>query len=167
MQRYRQAAVITLSDGVYYGHREDESGSTLSELLKAAAFDVVHRVVLPDIQATIAQSLGDMCGAGIRLIATTGGTGLGPRDVTPEATRSVIEREIPGMAEAMRYISMQKTPFAMTSRQVVGVNNQTLIVNFPGSPKAVRECFEVVQPVLHHVLDLIEGNTTHNDSEKR
>lgn len=163
--KLRTAAVVTLSDGVHYGKREDDSGRTLSALLTDALFDIVQRVVLPDVEPMIAQSLRGMCATGIRLIATTGGTGLGPRDVTPDATKSVIEREIPGMAEAMRAASIQKTPYAMTSRQVVGVKDQTLIVNLPGSPKAVRECFEVVRPVLHHVLDLIEGNTSHDDSQ--
>lgn len=159
----RKAIVMTLSDGAHYGTRSDESGQILAGLLQENGFDVVECVVLPDVRVMIVQTLDGYCAAtGIHLIATTGGTGLGPRDVTPEATRDVIDKEIPGMAEAMRLATLTKTPFAMTSRQVVGVRRQTLIVNFPGSPKAVTECFDVVKPVLHHVIDLISGNTSHD-----
>ncbi|WP_436664151.1 MogA/MoaB family molybdenum cofactor biosynthesis protein [Alicyclobacillus acidoterrestris] len=156
------AAVITLSDGAHYGTREDKGGPLLAARLRDEAFDVIHTQILPDDKAAIVQCLTHLCDTlKVDVIATTGGTGLGPRDVTPEATSEVIQRTIPGMAEAMRMRTLEKTPFAMTSRQVVGVRNQTLIINFPGSPKGVDECFEVIQPVLHHVVQLLHGHTAH------
>ncbi|WAH37668.1 MogA/MoaB family molybdenum cofactor biosynthesis protein [Alicyclobacillus dauci] len=158
----RKAVVITVSDGVHSGSREDKSGDLLAQLVETAGFTVAEREVLPDVQAMLVAAFQRHAATpGVDLVVTTGGTGLGPRDVTPEATLGVIERQIPGMAEAMRAKSIEKTPLAMTSRQVVGVRGTTLIVNFPGSPKAVAQCFEVVEPVLHHVIDLIHGNTEH------
>lgn len=158
----RYAVVITASDQSYRHERDDTSGPTLVQLLTTTGFDVIASEILPDERELLAATLRKYAmQPEIHVVATTGGTGLGPRDVTPEATLDVIERVIPGMAEAMRMKSLAQTPFAMTSRQVAGLCHGTLIINFPGSPKAVTECFEVVRPVLHHVLDLAAGNTDH------
>lgn len=157
-----KAVVITASDSVHEGSRNNVSGDTLVKLLLDEGFDVVASDALPDERALLTRLMKSYAAQpDVRLIVTTGGTGLGPRDVTPEATRDVIDREIPGMAEAMRMKTLEKTPFAMTSRQVVGACGHTLIINFPGSPKAVAECFDIVRPVLHHVLQLLAGHTRH------
>ncbi|GLV13066.1 molybdenum cofactor biosynthesis protein [Alicyclobacillus hesperidum] len=160
MNPYR-AAVLTVSDSSAEGRRQDTSGPLLAGLLSELGFVVTSQTVVPDERSQIADVLRQHVEAGVAVVATTGGTGLGPRDVTPEATRDVIEREIPGIAEAMRAETLQKTPFAMTSRQVAGSAGRTLIVNFPGSAKAVEECFAVVRPVLKHVVDLLMGHTEH------
>ncbi|WDL98720.1 MogA/MoaB family molybdenum cofactor biosynthesis protein [Alicyclobacillus sp. ALC3] len=161
-QRVHTAAVITLSDGAHHGTRVDKSGDLLEQKLASAGYEVVVRRVLPDERAELAALLRSLADDhGVRLVVTTGGTGLGPRDVTPDATRDVIDREVPGMAEAMRMESLKKTPFAMTSRQVVGTRGQTLIVNLPGSPKAVDECLDVIIRVIPHTLDLLAGKTEH------
>lgn len=161
----RVAAVVTVSDSASSGHRQDTSGQTLQALLESHGFKVGYREVVPDERQLIRSVLERLCSMrDVHLVVTTGGTGIGPRDVTPEATRDVVERELPGMAEAMRMESLKKTPFAMTSRQVVGVCQTTLIINLPGSPKAVEECFDVVRPVLNHVVDLVHGRTQHKGS---
>lgn len=149
-------AVLTVSDGVAHGQREDRSGAVLSDLL-ATIGDVVARDVVPDDRHRIATALLGYCDQGIDVVATTGGTGLGPRDVTPEATRAVIEREVPGIAEAMRAATLAKTPMAMLSRAVCGVRGRTLILNLPGSPKGVQECLEVALPVLPHAVSILAG----------
>lgn len=155
------AAVLTVSDRSAAGETEDRSGPLLAELLTAAGFAVGERAVVPDERDRIAAQLRAWADSGrVRLICTTGGTGLAPRDVTPEATRAVLEREAPGIAEAMRAASLTQTPLAMLSRATAGVRGATLIVNLPGSPKAVRECFAVVAPVLRHALELIAGETS-------
>ncbi len=162
MTDLRRAAVITMSDGVTHGIRLDKSGALLADLATAAGFSVTIQTVVPDEFDEITALLIDLCdNRRADLVLTTGGTGLGPRDVTPEATTAVISRMIPGIAEAMRAEGLKKTPMAMSSRQIAGVRNQTLIVNFPGSPKAVQEGFSVVSPVLHHILDLVSGHTEH------
>ncbi|MEK7873890.1 MAG: MogA/MoaB family molybdenum cofactor biosynthesis protein [Chloroflexota bacterium] len=120
----------------------------------------VRYAIVPDERERIAEVLREWADSGqVDLILTTGGTGLGPRDVTPEATRDVLDREAPGLAEAMRADTLKKTPFAMISRQVAGARGRCLIVNLPGSPKAVRECLEVVLPVLPHAVELLRGDT--------
>jgi molybdenum cofactor synthesis domain-containing protein len=149
-------AVLTVSDGVARGEREDVSGATLAEML-APLGEVTARRVVPDDRSEVAATLRSLCETGVDLIATTGGTGLGPRDVTPEATRDVLEREAPGLAEAMRAATLSKTPMAMLSRATAGVCGRTLILNLPGSPNGVRECLEVVLPVLSHAAEILRG----------
>ncbi|MGI8916367.1 MAG: MogA/MoaB family molybdenum cofactor biosynthesis protein [Chloroflexota bacterium] len=152
------AAVLTISDRASTGETEDRSGPLLLELLGAAGFRVVATTILPDERTEIGDRLRTWADRDrVALICTTGGTGLAPRDVTPEATRDILEREAPGIAEAMRLASLPITPLAMLSRAVAGVRRQTLIVNLPGSPKAVRECFAIIAPVLRHAVELIEG----------
>ena len=163
-----RAAVITASDRGAAGLRPiDASGDKLAELLGAADYQVVERHLLPDDRGGIAALLARLAdGGGVDLILTTGGTGLSPRDVTPEATLAVAERLVPGLAEAMRAASLAKTPMAMLSRAVAAVRGRTLIVNLPGSPKAVAECWEVIAPVLPHGLALLTdgGRGQHGES---
>ena len=157
-----RAAVITVSDACSRGEREDDSGAALVELLEASGAEVVETGILSDDLGPLVQRLEEIARrSDINLILTTGGTGLGPRDNTPEATREVIEREAPGIAEAIRAESLKATPMAMISRGVAGVASGKLIINLPGSPKAVKESFAVIQPVLGHAVDLLAGKTRH------
>ncbi len=151
-----RAAVLTVSDGVHHGTREDRSGDTLTELLQADGFEVERRVV-PDEPDAIASAIAELAG-GVSLVLTTGGTGFTPRDVTPEATRSVIEREAPGIAEAIRADARTKTPHALLSRGVAGLRGATLVVNLPGSPGGCRDGFDVLRPALVHGLELAAGD---------
>lgn len=156
----RRAAVVTASDGVASGHRQDGSGDAVSEQLAAAGFTVVERVVVPDDRATIADRLRSLVDDGkLALIAITGGTGFGPRDVTPEATRDVVERDAPGLAEAMRASGRARTPMADLSRGVCGVRGTTLLIDLPGSPRGATESLEAVLALLPHALDLLAGDT--------
>ncbi len=127
------------------------------ELIESLGFELSERVVVPDEQAEIAAQLTKWVEMGIDLICTTGGTGVSERDVTPEATREVIEQEIPGMAEAMRAGSLDKTPFAMISRALAGVAGRTLIINLPGNPKGVTETLEILLPVIPHTVEVLKG----------
>lgn len=157
-----RAAVITASDACSRGERADDSGAALVELLSASGAEVVETRILADDLGPLVQVLNEFSQrADINLIITTGGTGLGPRDNTPEATLQVIEREVPGIAEAIRAESLPATRMAMISRGVAGVASGTLIINLPGSPKAVRESFAVIEPVLAHAVDLLAGKTRH------
>lgn len=150
------AAAITVSDRSFRGERPDASGPVLKALLESAGATVVKTAIVPDEPALIAAVLRQLADeGGCELIVTTGGTGLSPRDTTPEATCQVIDKRLPGMEEALRQESLKKTPFAMLSRGIVGTRGRTLIMNFPGSPKAVKECFAMVQPVLGHAVKLL------------
>jgi molybdenum cofactor synthesis domain-containing protein len=153
------AAVLTVSDGVHAGVRDDTSGDTLEELLREDGFDVTRRVVADDTSA-IASALEELAGAGALLILTTGGTGFAPRDVTPEATRSVIEREAPGIAEAIRADAIARTPHALLSRGVAGLRGSTVVVNLPGSPGGCRDGFSVIRPALRHGIELAAGDAS-------
>jgi len=151
--------ILTSSDLGARSQREDTSGQRIRDLLAAAGFEVLCYEVVPDEQATLEERLRHWADeGGLDLIVTTGGTGLTSRDVTPEATRAVVDREVPGMAEAMRIQTLKHTPFAMISRAVVGVRGRTLIINLPGSPKAVQECLEVVLPAIPHALEMLREN---------
>ena len=157
------AKVLTVSDGVFHGFRDDTGGRGLAAHLITNGYDVVDHRVVEDGVESVAEALRDMSDAFEGLIVTTGGTGFAPRDNTPEATRAVIEREAPGLAEAMRAETARKTPLAYLSRGVCGIRHGTLIVNLPGSPRGVQECFEVLRPLLPHAINLIGGQTRHGE----
>jgi molybdopterin adenylyltransferase len=154
------AAVVTVSDGVRAGTRHDDSGDAVAGLLEAAGFDVVQRAVVSDEREEIEEALRDLTRIA-DLVVTSGGTGFGPRDVTPEATRAVIHREAPGLAELMRTAGTQSTPMAALSRGVAGIIGRSLVVNVPGSPRGATESLEAVLPVVSHALDTLAGRTEH------
>lgn len=150
-----KAAVITASDKGAQGLREDLSGPCIKKILEEANYEVVSVDILPDDRNLIADKLIELSDRKIPLILTTGGTGFAPRDNTPEATRDVIEKETPGISEAIRAESLKITPRAMLSRAVSGIRKQSLIINLPGSPKAVRECLDFILPTLEHGLNIM------------
>jgi molybdopterin adenylyltransferase len=152
-----RAAVLTVSDGVSEGTREDTSGDLLEELLVGDGFEV-ERQVVPDERDAIADALVALSD-NVQVVLTTGGTGLAPRDVTPEATMQVLDRAAPGIAEALRADSIAKTPHGLLSRGIAGVRGTTLVVNLPGSPGGCRDGFAVVRPALRHALQLLAGDT--------
>ena len=156
-----KTAVVICSDKGAQGEREDRSGMLLAQRFTDAGFQVTSRTIVPDEREEIAALLKMLCDVDKNtLILTTGGTGLSPRDVTPEATLSVIEKRVPGIEEALRAYSMSKTDKAMLSRSVCGIRGQTLIINMPGSPKAVRECLEFILPSLAHGLEILTGRAS-------
>lgn len=152
-----RARVITVSDRSHGGLRHDESGPLLSELLGGLGFAAVHVVVVPDELPEIESAMRAAIDEGMDLVATTGGTGFAPRDVTPEATRRVIDREAPGLAEALRMFNRDKVPTTILSRAVAGVAGSTIVVNLPGSPSGVRDGVSVLEPVIGHAITQLRG----------
>lgn len=158
-----KAAVVTVSDTRH--ETDDLSGTTLVGLLLESGIKVVEKIIVRDEFAEIRKTLLEMSAKPeIDLIFTCGGTGLAARDVTPEATLAVIEKQVPGLAEAMRMKTRNQTPTAILSRSVCGIRGRCLIINLPGSPKAVKECYEIIKPVLKHSVNLLTGNTRHSEN---
>ena len=153
------AIVLTISDT--RTNSDDVSGDILVKVLKQNGISVLDKIIVDDDFENIKKTLDSLTKSEANLILTTGGTGFAERDNTPEATLSIIEKETRGISEALRFETLKKTPFAMLSRGVSGICKGTLIINFPGSPKAVSECFEVIKPILPHAIGLLEGNTKH------
>lgn len=159
-----QAAVVTISDKGYTGQREDVSGPLLADLVGEMGAEVVRRKIVPDEREEIVRLLVSLADEiEVDLVVTTGGTGVTPRDVTPEATKAVIEREMPGLAEVLRFEGYRQTPLAVISRGIAGIRGRTLIVNLPGSPNAVRDGMETLSPILPHTIQMIRGEDTEHD----
>ena len=154
------AGVLTVSDKGSRGERVDESGKVIKEVLVSLGAGEIKYGIVPDERQAISGKLREWSDAGVDLVLTTGGTGLTPRDVTPEATLDVLDRVAPGFAEAMRAYGMKQTPQAMLSRAVSGVRKKTLIINMPGSPKAVKECLEAISPALPHAIETVRGQAS-------
>ena len=155
-----RVAILTSSDTGYAGQREDKSGPVIREMVEPAGYEVVYQKIWPDDREILEREMTMICDGGLAdLILTTGGTGFSPRDIMPEATLAVTERAVPGIPEAMRYYSLQITGRAMLSRAAAGIRKRTLIVNMPGSPKAVRECLEYILPHLGHGLEILLEQT--------
>lgn len=152
--------ILTISDRGARGEYEDRSGPLIAQILAAnTSWQISHKAIIPDEFEVIVQTLEQWCDEEVNLLLTTGGTGFAPRDITPEATKQVIERETPGIVEALRMESLKITRHAMLSRAVAGIRGQTLIINMPGNPKAVKENLDVLLPVLPHALELLMGGT--------
>jgi molybdenum cofactor synthesis domain-containing protein len=173
-----RAAVVTISDKGYTGQREDVSGPLLARLLRDMGAEVVRQTIVPDEREEIVRllvTLADEAPSGVAtgeavpeemaldLVVTTGGTGVTPRDVTPEATKAVVQREMPGLSEALRFTGYRKTPLAVISRGVAGIRGRTLIINLPGSPNAVLDGMETLAPILPHLVKMIRGQDTEHD----
>ena len=160
MDKFR-VAVITSSDSGFAGQREDKSGPVIVDFVTNAGFEVVHTILLPDDKLMLEMEMARICDENMAdLILTTGGTGFSPRDVMPEATKAISHKDVPGIPEAMRYFSLQITGRAMLSRAAAGIREKTLIVNMPGSPKAVTECLEYILPHLTHGLEILTEKTS-------
>ncbi|KAA3657101.1 MAG: MogA/MoaB family molybdenum cofactor biosynthesis protein [Chloroflexi bacterium] len=159
--------LLTISDRGALGEYEDRSGPLMAKIIADRThWQETHQSIVPDDFETIVNTLIKWCDEGVNLLLTSGGTGFSPRDITPEATRRVIEREAPGMAEAIRAESLKITKHAMLSRAVTGIREQTLIINMPGNPKAVKENMDVLLPVLPHALELIVGDSGSESSHR-
>jgi len=153
-----RTGILTVSDMCAQGKCEDTSGQTIEEMLPEDTFEICQKIIIPDDYETITRTLRQFSDEqNVQVVLTTGGTGLGPRDVTPEATTAVCDRRVPGFAEILRSESYKQTPNAILSRGVSGLRDNTLIINLPGSPKAVRECMEIILEVLPHAVDMIRG----------
>lgn len=155
-----KVGILTISDKGARGEGEDRSGPAIREMMEAAGGEIVRAKIVPDEQDEIRAALIDWSDEGLDLILTTGGTGFSPRDWTPEATKAVIDRETPGIPEAMRRAGLDKTPTAMLSRAAAGIRKSTLIINLPGSEKAVRESLEAILPALPHGVEILKGSAT-------
>jgi len=159
--------ILTVSDRGAKGEYKDRSGPIIAEIIgDATDWQISHRAIVPDEIEIIANTLSQWCDENVQLILTTGGTGFSPRDITPEATHQVIEREAPGIAEGLRSESLKITRHAMLSRGIAGIRRQTLIINLPGSPKAVRENMDMLLPILPHALELLNNNPDSEDSHR-
>lgn len=161
-----KVGIVTVSDSSFFEKRPDRTGEELEKFLLGTPFSQVVRRLVPDEREEISKILRELSSR-VDLVLTTGGTGIGPRDVTPEATRDVFEKELPGMGEAMRMKSLEKTPHALLSRAAAGVRGDCVIVNLPGSPKGALECLEVVLPSLPHAIDLVQGRVGECDPSSR
>lgn len=160
--------ILTISDKGSRGQRHDESGLTIRDRLSLSGSDVVKYEIVPDEMDIITDKLAEWADEGdVDVILTTGGTGLSPRDVTPEATLAAVDRVVPGLAETIRAETFKKTPFAILSRAMAGIRGRCLIINLPGSTRAVRECLEVVLPVIPHAVEIITGEVTEHSTEPR
>jgi molybdenum cofactor synthesis domain-containing protein len=157
-----KAQVITVSDGAFHGQREDASGAALVKLLSRDGFEVDGPQVVPDEVERIREAVMTAVERGVDLVVATGGTGLGPRDVTPQAISTLIDYEVPGIGEAMRRAGAGSTPMALLSRSMAGVRKRTLIISVPGSPKGATESLEAVMPVVGHAIQLLHGDTIHS-----
>ena len=161
MSNHKRVAVIVSSDSGFRGEREDLSGPEIQRIMEANGYTIVSSTILPDEREQLAQAMEDIADHGLAdLILTSGGTGFSPRDCMPEATNDVIQRAVPGIPEAMRAYSMQVTKRAMLTRAAAGIRNRTLIINLPGSPKAVRECLEYIVEPLEHGLEILTGEAS-------
>jgi molybdenum cofactor synthesis domain-containing protein len=156
-----KAQVVTISDGAFHGQREDASGAALVKLLSRDGFEVDGPQVVPDEVERIREAVMTAVERGVDLVVATGGTGLGPRDVTPQAISTLIDYEVPGIGEAMRRAGAGSTPMALLSRSMAGVRKRTLIISVPGSPKGATESLEAVMPVVGHAIQLLHGDTAH------
>ena len=157
-----KAHVVTISDGAFHGKREDQSGPVLVSLLSRAGFEVGGPEVVPDEVERIYEAVINAVTRGVDLVVSTGGTGLGPRDVTPQAMSSIFDYEVPGIGETMRRAGAGSTPVAALSRSVAGVRERTLIISVPGSPKGASESLEAVMPIVGHAIQLLHGDTSHS-----
>ncbi len=161
MSNHKRVAIIVSSDSGFRGEREDLSGPEIQRIMEANGYTIVSATILPDEREQLAQAMADIADQGLAdLILTSGGTGFSPRDCMPEATNDVIQRAVPGIPEAMRAYSMQVTKRAMLTRAAAGIRNRTLIINLPGSPKAVRECLEYIVEPLEHGLEILTGEAS-------
>jgi len=157
-----RAHVVTVSDGAFHGRREDRSGTALVALLKAAGFEADGPEVVPDEGERITEAVMTAVARGVDLVVATGGTGLGPRDVTPQAIAALVDYEVAGIGEAMRREGAKSTPMAVLSRSLAGVRGRTLVISVPGSPKGATESLEAVLPIVGHAIQLLHGDTAHS-----